>query len=135
MKNILIIDDDPAQATAEQPATVLVIDDDKQTLDVIEGYLKNDATKLVSSLSGDDIDQQIEIHNPDIIICDLILQSSDGFSVISKARSLKPGVKVIAISADTDSIKAASLFSDKAMSKPLVREELQQAISELAEQA
>lgn len=61
---------------------VLVVDDDKDILDIIEKKLKKDHFMVDVSMSGQDAIKQAAEMNPDIILLDIVLPDMDGSEVV-----------------------------------------------------
>ena len=65
---------------------VLYIEDDKNTRDALSYYLKKRTGKLIIAGMGTDALEQYNIHNPEIIIVDLLLPDMNGLEVIKEIR-------------------------------------------------
>jgi PAS domain S-box-containing protein len=73
-----------------QGLKVLVVDDEADTRELIREVLKECGSEVVMSRSAAEALEALEQHNPDILISDLGMPDEDGYSLISKIRSLPP---------------------------------------------
>ena len=73
-----------------QGLKVLVVDDDADTRELIREVLKECGSEVVMSRSAAEALEALEQHQPDILISDLGMPDEDGYSLISKIRSLPP---------------------------------------------
>jgi PAS domain S-box-containing protein len=71
-----------------QGLKVLVVDDEADTRELIEEVLKECGSEVITTSSAADALVAIEQHKPDILISDLGMPDEDGYSLISKIRSL-----------------------------------------------
>ncbi|HEY0725154.1 MAG TPA: ATP-binding protein, partial [Pyrinomonadaceae bacterium] len=69
---------------------VLVVDDEIDTRELISEVLKECGSEVVLSASAAEALDALEQHRPDILISDLGMPDEDGYSLISKIRSLPP---------------------------------------------
>ena len=69
---------------------VLVVDDEIDTRELISEVLKECGSEVVLSGSAAEALEALEQHQPDILISDLGMPDEDGYSLISKIRSLPP---------------------------------------------
>ena len=105
---------------------ILVVDDDKNLLDVIKYNLANDGYSVVLAETGT---QAIEIarrEKPDLIILDIMLPGIDGFEVCRILRK-EMSVPILILSAKTDEIDKVvglELGADDYISKPFSVREL-----------
>ena len=101
--------------------TVLVIDDDKMILDMIQGVLAdkfdvsavNDGQKAFRVLERVRPDiMEASSHNPDIILLDLKMPGMDGYDVISrlKVNQEYKNIPVIFLTAVTDEYSETKCF-------------------------
>ena len=73
-----------------QGLKVLVVDDEVDTRELISEVLKECGSEVVLSRSAAEALEALEQHKPDILISDLGMPDEDGYSLISKIRSLPP---------------------------------------------
>ncbi|MCC9626018.1 SpoIIE family protein phosphatase [Thalassospira sp. MA62] len=71
-----------------QNATILIADDTLLSREIIASYLRADGyTNLVFAKDGQDALDQIQAHNPDLIILDIIMPKLDGYAVCNIIRN------------------------------------------------
>jgi len=83
---------------------ILILDDDKDILDILSYLLTEEGYQIKAYNSGDDFGEAIRNFSPDLIVMDLILGNLDGRS-ICRAIKLSPmtqNIPVIMISARPD---------------------------------
>ena len=73
-----------------QGLKVLVVDDEADTRELIREVLKECGSEVVLSCSAAEALEALEQQQPDILISDLGMPDEDGYSLISKIRSLPP---------------------------------------------
>ena len=66
--------------------TVLVIEDDRNTANLIALYLKRDGFQALLAADGESGLAMAERHRPDLIILDLMLPKVDGWEVCRRLR-------------------------------------------------
>ena len=75
-------------------------------------------------------------HNPDLVVCDLVLKSLDGLELIPLIKKQNPQVKIVvlsSVSGDETINKACSLGADYYMIKPVSKELLLKRILNLSD--
>ena len=80
--------------------SVIVIDDEKDTAEVLCEFLKIKEIQVLGR--GTDGQQALELYkklNPDIVLMDLVMPNYDGFHGIKKIREYDPNSKIMIISA------------------------------------
>jgi signal transduction histidine kinase/CheY-like chemotaxis protein len=70
--------------------TVLVVDDEADTRELIREVLKECGSEVVMSRSAEEALEALEQYHPDVLISDLGMPDEDGYSLISKIRALPP---------------------------------------------
>jgi len=81
-------------------ATAIVVDDEKDVLDVFCEYLSvKDITVLATGNNGLDAVNLYKRFKPDVVLMDLIMPQYDGFYGLEKIRQYDPNSKVIIFSA------------------------------------
>ena len=118
-------------------AKILVIDDDKMILDVIQELFQNTGYEVEVSLDGR-IGLELQRQNPaDVIITDIFMPGMEGTEMIMELLEEFPKAKIIAISgygnvAGIDFLQLAeNLGALKTFQKPFKQEELLAAVEEL----
>lgn len=81
--------------------TAVVVDDDKDTVDVFCDYLKIKKVEIVGKgYNGKDALELYQIYRPDVIFLDLMMPDYDGFYALEKIRKIDPNAKIVVITAD-----------------------------------
>lgn len=70
--------------------TVLVVDDEADTRELIREVLQQCGSEVILSRSAAEALEALEQHKPDILISDLGMPDEDGYSLIEKIRALPP---------------------------------------------
>ncbi len=110
----------------ENKNTILVIDDDRNILAIIEMYLKKEGFSVVTGERGDTVLELFHKTQPQLIVLDVMLPGIDGWEVLSALRK-ESDVPVIMLTAkgDTlDRIQGLELGADDYMPKPFEAKEL-----------
>lgn len=99
---------------------ILVCDDDKEIVDAIEIYLKQEGYRVMKAYNGEEalavIDQE-EIH---LLVIDIMMPQMDGIHATLKIRE-KSSIPIIMLSAkteDTDKILGLNIGADDYVAKP-----------------
>ena len=104
---------------------ILVVDDDKEIVESIEIYLRNEGYKVFKAYDGLealDILTNEEIH---LILMDIMMPKLDGIKATIKIRQEK-NIPIILVSAkgeDTDKILGLNIGADDYITKPFRRYE------------
>jgi DNA-binding response OmpR family regulator len=150
------VDDEPAERAAvilpaqETPATeypvnptathsVLVIDDERGTVDLLERNLSSDF-KVFKAYDGEDGLAVARAQLPDIIVCDLMMPRMDGMQFLQTLKNDKTlqHIKVIIFTAKTseeDMIRAFDNGADAYLTKPVSLKYLRTRIDRMVAQA
>jgi two-component system, OmpR family, KDP operon response regulator KdpE len=105
---------------------VLVVEDDRNIVDLIRSNLTVRGFSVVVSLDGADAMRLVEEERPDIALLDLMLPKVDGFDLCRQIRE-RSSIGVIVISArggESDKVRALNLGADDYMTKPFGIDEL-----------
>ena len=117
--------------------SILVIDDDKLMRLALAKILISAGYNVVQASDGDEGLGFHRAQNFDLIITDLIMPDKEGIQIIRELRKENNKVRIIAMSAGgrggaTDYLKWARLMgAKKCLSKPIRREELLAAVTEV----
>jgi DNA-binding response OmpR family regulator len=106
--------------------TVLVVDDDATTRDVIVRYLEREGFEALQAEDGGRARAVIEAAEPNLVILDLMLPGIDGLSVIRWMRTTgwTPVIMLTALGEETDRIVGLELGADDYVTKPFSPREL-----------
>ena len=118
-------------------ARILLIDDDMLARDMLRQMLERAGYDVVEAVGGREGLQHYQATAIDLIITDILMPDQDGLETIQELRRLDPEAKIIAISGGGQSrlldllLIAAKLGAQCTLQKPLVRQELLEAIRQL----
>lgn len=119
----------------QKKGKVLIVDDEAMNVRLLEAYLTHDFD-IVSASCGIEALEQVRIHNPDIILLDLMMPDITGYEVCERLkRSEKtrfiPIIMVTALSSLEDRIKGINAGADDFLTKPLDRLEIKTRVGSL----
>jgi DNA-binding response OmpR family regulator len=106
--------------------TVLVVDDEPIVREVVVRYLKREGFRILEAGDGDRARELIERETPDLIVLDLMLPGTDGFSLCRwiRSRSDLPVIMLTARGEEADRIVGLELGADDYVTKPFSPREL-----------
>lgn len=107
-------------------ANILLIDDDKNIQIVVGTYLENDGYNVIPANNSQRALYEIEKNPVDLILLDLVLPDSDGFTLLGKIKA-QTKVPVIVVSGKeetTDKVVGLELGADDYVTKPFELREL-----------
>src|SRR3712207_6076356 len=90
--------------TMQQPACILVVDDNPANIDIIETRLASQGYRIITAVDGEEAIAQARAHIPDLILLDVMMPKKDGLAV---CRELKgdpslPFMPIILVTAKGD---------------------------------
>jgi len=106
--------------------TILVIDDDRNILSILELYLKKAGYSVTTCATGLDAMDYFHASNPMLVVLDVMLPGLDGWSILRLIRE-KSQVPVIMLTAKgdpTERVRGLELGADDYMPKPFEANEL-----------
>jgi CheY-like chemotaxis protein len=91
--------------TTSDPITVLVVDDEADTVQMLTTALALFNIQIVPAYTGLEAVEQFERHHPQAVILDLMLPDIDGYEVARRLRATpdRAGVPILVLSATADS--------------------------------
>lgn len=100
--------------------TILLVDDEKEILDLLEIYLKNEGYTLLLASNGLEALEMLRHKKVDLIILDIMMPRMDGIQACLKIREEQnmPIIMLSAKSQDMDKIFGLSSGADDYMTKP-----------------
>lgn len=111
---------------ADDRTCVLVIEDDRNIVDLVRSNLVARGFSVIVSADGLNALSLLQREQPDIALVDLMLPRSDGFELCRQLRQ-QSTLGIIVISArweETDKVRALNLGADDYLTKPFGIEEL-----------
>ena len=116
---------------------VLIVDDDKDTLDLLSAALTQRSASVTAVSSAAAAIDSIKTSRPDVLISDIAMPGEDGYELIQKVQALDgvpqiPAIAITAYAKEEDKQRALSAGYQRYLSKPI---ELGEFISAVAEAA
>ena len=99
---------------------VLVVDDDKEIVDAIDIYLRNEDINVVKAYDGIEALEALMENDIHLILMDIMMPNMDGLRTTMKIRQEKniPIILISAKSEDTDKILGLNMGADDYITKP-----------------
>jgi two-component system, OmpR family, alkaline phosphatase synthesis response regulator PhoP len=107
--------------------TILLVDDERNILDLARMYLVRDGFNIDISTNGLDALEKIRKDQPSLVVLDLMLPGMDGLEICRTLRGENNQVPIILLTArdeDVDKILGLELGADDYMTKPFNPREL-----------
>ncbi|MDQ0087059.1 DNA-binding response OmpR family regulator [Paenibacillus anaericanus] len=100
--------------------TILLVDDEKEIIQLMDIYLKNEGYKLLKAADGLEALELLGRHQVDLIILDVMMPRMDGIEACMKIRESKnmPIIMLSAKGQDMDKIAGLSIGADDYVTKP-----------------
>ncbi len=100
--------------------TVLVVDDERNIVDLVRLYLEKEGLRVVVASDGTAALEAHARHAPDLVILDLMLPGIDGFEVCReiRRRGATPVLMLTARSDDVDAVVGLEIGADDYVTKP-----------------
>ncbi len=104
--------------------TILIVDDEKDILDLLEFNLQAEGYHIVTARDGEQALELAERVNPDLIILDIMLPQKDGWTVLRELRAKPetasiPVIFLTAKSSEIDEVVGLELGADDYIVKPI----------------
>lgn len=105
---------------------ILVVEDEKNILEVIEAYLKNANYDVYTTTKGGEALILFEKHSPHLVVLDLMLPEMSGEEICKKIRSSSavPILMLTAKSSEESKLQGFSIGADDYVTKPFSPREL-----------
>ena len=102
---------------------VLVVEDDKDILQLVKMYLDNEGFRTITAANGAEALKQFKSEHPDLVVLDLMLPEIDGLEVCKKLRvtpqtAMLPIIMLTAKSEESDTVVGLELGADDYVGKP-----------------
>src|SRR5947209_2940894 len=106
--------------------TILTADDDPQLLRLVARNLEFEDYDVLTASDGKQALEQIEAHEPDLVLLDVMMPKMDGFTVCQRVRGFSsiPIIMVTARGQDQDKVRGLDLGADDYLTKPFSVDEL-----------
>ncbi len=104
-------------------STILVVDDDKEIVQLVRSYLEHDQFRVLTAHDGEQALHIIRRERPDLVVLDLMLPDRDGFDITRAVRAdehLKrtPIIMLTARVEDVDKLIGLEMGADDYITKP-----------------
>jgi len=108
------------------PQTVLIVDDEKRLVSLVQSYLVQEGYKVVTAFNGKEALGIAEKENPDLIILDIMMPEMNGYDFMRehRAQSDTPIIMLTAKVEDEDKVIGLELGADDYVTKPFKPREL-----------
>jgi DNA-binding response OmpR family regulator len=108
------------QATATEPDTVMVVEDEAAISDVVATALEDEGYRVLTARDGRDALQLVQRETPDAIVLDLMLPNVDGRQVVKwcRAHPATAAIPIIVVSAAYDALEDGDIRSLVFVGKP-----------------
>lgn len=105
----------------EQQSHILLVEDDRRLIELIQAYLVKQGFRVSTAERGDTAVEVILTSQPDLVILDLMLPGLDGFSVCRQIRPRYRGPILIltAREDDMDQVAGLEMGADDYVKKPI----------------
>lgn len=110
----------------ENQGKVLVIDDDRATLRLLQEALVKNGFHVVTVSNGIDGLQELYAHQPDLVILDVMMPRMDGWETLARIRQISavPVIMLTAKDSESDKLRGFKLGVDDYVTKPFSFAEL-----------
>ena len=79
--------------------TVLIIEDEDQIRKLLARVIELEGYKVVQAVDGQSALKQLELHNPEVALCDVRLPDANGLELIKQMKKIRPETEVIFLTA------------------------------------
>ncbi len=102
---------------------ILIVEDEKDILQLVKLYLEKDGFRVVTAMTGPDGLRQVKEEKPDLVVLDLMLPDMDGLEVCKRLRSVPdsamlPIIMLTAKAEESDTVIGLELGADDYVTKP-----------------
>src|SRR5690349_18393993 len=105
---------------------ILVVDDEKKLVDLIQGYLEKEGYSVLTAFDGPSALEIARTSNPELVVLDLMLPGLDGVEVCRQLRQFSDAyvIMLTARAEEIDKIVGLSVGADDYLTKPFSPREL-----------
>ena len=109
--------------SASAPKKVLIVEDEKDILQLVKLYLDKEGYRTVTASTGSEALAQAHAEKPDLLILDLMLPEIDGLEVCKRLRAapdtaMVPIIMLTAKAEESDTVIGLELGADDYVTKP-----------------
>ena len=120
-----------------QPANILLVDDEPGMQRYIRTLLEVDNYKVETASTGEEALELLQKGlRPDMVLLDLLMPGIDGLQTLEELRKLQPGLKVVMLSCVSDTrkvVQAIRLGAHDYLTKPFQKADLNRLIDQCLE--
>lgn len=100
--------------------SIYIADDEKNIRDLITNFLESDGYNVTSFETGDDLMEAFQKKPVDLVILDIMMPGTDGFTICQKLRQQTdvPIIMLTARDSEYDYVQGITLGSDDYLTKP-----------------
>jgi putative two-component system response regulator len=114
----------PARVLSKMPATILIVDDQRNNRDLLEALLRPEGHNILVAEDGKAALELFSHHEPDLVLLDVMMPKPNGLDVCRAIKSspdsrLTPVVLVTALSAIEDRVAGIEAGADDFLTKPI----------------
>lgn len=123
-------------STAAMVHRVLVVEDDRETAQLLKEFLRKHGMDVVWAKDGGQAQSSFTMQQPDFVLLDLILPRESGFEVCERMKKSNKNVPIIVLTAiDMEDSRdlAARVGADGYVTKPFDPEQLLKRMHEIAD--
>lgn len=109
-------------------ASILIVDDEKNTRDGLQKFLEASHYDILAAASGDEALTLYQKEKPDLVLSDIRMPGMDGVTLLEKIKALNPAAKIILLTAYgsvEDAVKAMKKGAFYYLTKPVNLDELE----------
>ncbi len=117
--------------TPAQPPTILLVDDDRNFLSVLNYHVQEFGFRVIPVSSGKEALDSLRNQEVDLVVTDLKMPEMDGLQLLAEIRKISPDLPVIVLTAHGSIDRAVEAVKGGAfdfVTKPFEREEIHHAI-------
>ncbi len=117
---------------------VLVVDDDKDTLDLLSAALTQRSARVTTASSAAEAIRALKFFRPDVLISDIAMPVEDGYQLIQKVLALNvvpriPAIAITAYAKQEDKERALAAGFQRYLAKPVELGEFITAVAEASQ--
>jgi signal transduction histidine kinase/ActR/RegA family two-component response regulator len=123
-------EDDVASPERDKLPVVVIVDDDRASLDLLSAYLDGSGTRVLRARDGVEALEQVRKVPPVAVVLDIKLPRLDGWQVLAelKADPATAAIPVVIASVVDDRPRGLGMGADEYLLKPIRRDELVDAL-------
>ena len=107
------VQEPPAELNPLAGSRVLIVDDDRLNVRILQGILQSEGFQIASAVSGEDALERYDSFKPDLVLLDVVMSGMDGFEACRELRRRHGGnaAPVIFITAKAESEDVVAGFT------------------------